>query len=278
MLQHPFGKFIKKYLLLFSALGVVIALTFVVLVIPSTLWYKQKMRTLWNTSYRNPSLMYYFDRDDPDMAMWVGDYYFNGGAYNLARAQASYERALALDPGIEWVHYELARIEFVQGDLTAATQNLEIELQEYPQNLRTLYVRGLVDLAENSPAAAEADFARFVAWAPTEWAGYNDLAFTLAQEGQYTQSEAEVDQAFKNVPGANTNPWLWNSLGLAQLNELHYTQAQASFTKALTLAQQLTPTQWVRAYPGNDPTAADQSLGAFRTAVENNLSKAKSGI
>jgi tetratricopeptide (TPR) repeat protein len=272
------GKNLRKRCGTLTVFGMCILLVLTVFIIPSTSWYKTELRAQWNTARRNPLLMYYINRDDPDMAMWVGDYYFNGGAYDLPRAQASYEKALALDPHIEWTHYELARIEFVDGDFTTATQNLDTELQEYPQNLRPLYIRGLVDLGENNPAAAELDFTRFVAWAPTEWAGYNDLAYTLAEEGKYAQSAATIEQALKNVPNASTNPWLWNSLGLAQLNEVDYTQAQNSFSKALVLARQLTPVQWVRAYPGDGPAAAVQSINNFQTAIQNNLTTAQLAI
>ena len=119
-------------------------------------------------------------------------------------------------------HYQLARIAFVRSDFDTALREINAELAANPENLRSLYVRGLIygyrgllgDLA-----LAESDFTRFTEWAPSEWAGYNDLAWILAKEGKYQEIETVMARALKNVPGGTENPWLWNMLGVARLNE-----------------------------------------------------------
>ncbi len=235
--------------------------------------YKWVVRGLWLEQH--PTLVYYLNRDDSDLAAKIGHYYFNGGDYDLGRAAASYRLALALSPNMPLAHYQLARIDFVQGRLDDALREINAELALRPQYLRSLYVRGLIDINRHDLPSAEADFRGFVAWAPTEWAGYNDLAYVLGEELNSAESEQVVKQAFAAVPGATANAWLWNSLGLAQLNELHYTEAIKSFIQAQLLAQSMTVDDWSRAYPGNSPAAASASLDAFRQAIDANIAAAQ---
>jgi len=115
---------------------------------------------------------------DSDISMQLGNYYFNGGAYDLDKAETAFKKALLDNPKVLWGHYQLSRIYLVRGDFKNALKEAEKELEANPGNLRIFYVRGIVygyrgwdgDLEK-----AEADFRDFVEWAPKEWAGYNDL-------------------------------------------------------------------------------------------------------
>lgn len=256
-------------------LGALCILLVIFFALPKIGMYKKAVTALWGAQH--PALAYYLNRDDAGLAMRVGDYYFGGGAYDLGKAEHSYRLALELKPGILWGNYQLGRIYFVEGKLDSAIQEINAELVANPTNLRSLYVRALIEDAQRNLPAAEADFTRFIAWAPTEWAGYNDLSFVLAEEWKFSQAEQVIAQAMKQVPGAAGNPWLWNSLGLAQLNELHYTEAQASFAQAQKSAQAMTPEVWHHAYPGNDPAASSASIEAFKKAIAANLETAQKG-
>jgi len=77
--------------------------------------------------------------------------------------------------------------------------------------------------------------------------------------------------AQKNVADAEKNPWLWNALGVAQLNLKEYQQAKISFGEAKKSAEKLTSDDWRRAYPGNDPQSAESGLTAFREAIAANI-------
>jgi len=81
--------------------------------------------------------------------------------------------------------------------------------------------------------------------------------------------------AFENVPSGKENPWLWNSLGVAELNLKKYPSAADSFKKAKELAEKLTINDWARAYPGNNPASAEEGLSAFIAAIEENLRRAE---
>ncbi len=230
---------------------------------------------LWKWGY--PSAAYYFNYTNKQVAFEEGEYYFLTRAYDLDRAAKAYQLVLSLDPQTPLVHYQLARIYLVQGDFARATHEINTELAINPYHLRSLYVRGLIEMSQANFAAAEKDFRDFVAWAPTEWGGYNDLAYVLAKEVKYKESEAVIREAMQKVPNAKEVPWLWNSLGLAQLNQFHYGEARDSFKKALDLANTMTLGEWRRAYSANDPAGDMQSIEAFQKAIAANLETAQAG-
>ena len=234
--------------------------------------------------YRTPQVAILLDRSDVKLAMFIGNYYFNGviggGEYNLAIAQKAYQKAVSINPKILWGHYQLARIYFVKGDYHMALEEITKELEANPENLRSLYVRGLIYGYRNSHddlELAENDFRRFTYWAPSEWAGYNDLAWILSKEGKYAEAERELERAFENISEGNKNPWLLTALGVARLNLKKYSRAVDSFKKAKELAEKLTIEEWQRSYPGNDPATSSDGLSAFLQAIDENLRRAEGG-
>jgi len=214
------------------------------------------------------------EKIDPKLEMETGNYYFNNGAYDLEKAEEAFRRALKADPKILWGHYQLARIYFVKGEKELALEEINKELEANPANLRSLYVRGLIYGYMSNLTRAEADFSRFVRWAPKEWAGYNDLAWILAKEGKYADAEKVAGEGIKEAIGGEENAWLWNSLGVAQLNLKKYNDAEKSFRKALKLARNMTENEWARAYPGNNPEESARGLDAFKIAVQANFNTA----
>ena len=210
---------------------------------------------------------------DAGFLMRQGNYYFNGGAYDLEKAGRAFQRAVRIEPGILWGHYQLARIYFVKGDSAKAIEEINLELKYNPENLRSLYVRGLIYGFGKNFTEAEEDFRRFTLWAPKEWAGYNDLAWILVSRGKYEETKNVLTSALAKVPRAESNPWLLNSLGVAQLNLKENKEARISFEKAKQLLGVMTLEEWRRAYPGNDPMVAEGGLRAFLEAVEENLQR-----
>lgn len=213
-------------------------------------------------------------------AMARGAYYFNNGAYDLVKAEQAYKIAVFLKPKILWGHYQLARIYFVKGEKEMALAEINKELEANPQNQRSYYVRGLIYGYWPDLARAEEDFRRFTLWAPSEWAGYNDLAWILAKEGKYAEVEADIQNAMTKVQNANQNPWLLNSLGVAELNLKKYKEAVKTFKIVQKLAENLSLKEWQRAYPGNNPAESAKGFEAFKRAIEANLMTAvdKGGI
>lgn len=231
--------------------------------------------------YHWPKTALLINRSDADLAIYIGNYYFNGvvgnNEYNPDISQRAYKKAISINPKILWGHYQLARIYFVKGNFDKAIEEINKELEYNPENLRSLYVRGLIFGYRGNLNNAEEDFRRFTQWSPKEWAGYNDLAWILAKQGKYKEAEKIIKEAMKEVFAADVNSWLWNALGVAQLNLKKYAEAKISFEKALALAQKLTESDWHHSYPGNDPATSGEGLSAFLKAINENLKRAKEG-
>lgn len=237
-------------------------------------------RYLWH-QWQEPYLAIALARSDAPLLMEIGNYYYGtviaGNAkpqYNPVLTERAFAKAVAIEPGILWGHYSLARIAFVRGDFNTALKEINAELAANPENLRALYIRGLIYGYRKLPGdlyLAERDFTRFTEWAPSEWAGWNDLAWILAKEGKYREMKAVAERAFTRVPEAEANPWLWNSLGVARLNLGDMSGAKVAFERALEYGSRLTLTDWRRAYSGNSPANDQSGLGAFIAGLEKNL-------
>ncbi|MFZ1075610.1 MAG: hypothetical protein WAN50_04525 [Minisyncoccia bacterium] len=246
-------------------------------------------RFVWDR-YQQGNLALTLDRSDAPLAFEIGSYYFGNQAmigisdarpYDLQTAARAFKEASAIAPTQPLAHYMLARIEFINSDFDAALDDLNAELALYPENKRTLYMRGLAYTYRGSPgdyAKAESDFRAFVAWAPTEWAGYNDLAFVLAKDKKYAEAVPVIQEGIARANGGATNPWLWDLLGVMQLNLNQPASALKSFLKAESLASMLTDTDWQRAYPGNNPSIAQSGLTAMQTGIEKNIVAARDAL
>ncbi|MBI2023833.1 hypothetical protein HYT00_00325 [Candidatus Giovannonibacteria bacterium] len=206
--------------------------------------------------------------------MQIGNFYFNGGAYDLDIAEKGFKKALEIDSKILWGHYQMARVYFVKGERARALDEINKEFEAVPQNFRAYYVRALIHAYDKNFSESEMDFRSFLVWAPKEWAGYNDLAWVLAEQKKYKKAKEVLETAFREVQQANQNPWLWNSLGVTQLNLKEYGSAVTSFNRAQKYASKLTLMEWARAYPGNNPNELESGLAVFRAAINENLERA----
>jgi tetratricopeptide (TPR) repeat protein len=239
----------------------------------------QLARIAWE-NYQNPMAASVLASSDVELLMQLGNYYFGGGEYDLGKAFAIYTKAVELDPKVFWGEYQIARINFVRSDFEEALSSINREIDNHPTNLRALYIRGLIYAYRGKTGDLEqaiSDFERFVEWAPQEWAGYNDLAWLYSTVGKYDSAHVVMERAFLKVPEAADNPWLWNSLGLAELNLKKYSKAAEAFEEAQRLAANLSIDDWRKSYSGNDPRYDERGVEAFREAISKNLLKAKAG-
>ena len=226
-------------------------------------------RFIWRTTSNAP-LSLFLDRTDRALALQIGDIYFNGGAYDPGLASAAYQKTLHIDPSAPSAHYQLGRLYFLAADFAQARQELRTELTLHPADQRAYYMLGLVDAYQQHYADAEKDFAAFTAWTPKEWAGYNDYLWVLSLDGKYSDGTRVATIAFEVVPNAAQNPWLLNARGVIEMNTGAYAKAAESFDQAASLADTLTPEQWRRAYPGNDPSNAEHDLKLFKQTIAGN--------
>lgn len=248
-----------------------------IVIIFSFIYYQNSLANFVWTKFRAPNIAILLDKSDVNLAMQIGNHYFGGGEYDLKKSERAYKKAVKINPKILWGHYQLARIYFVGGEYDKALEEIRREFEANQENLRSLYVRGLIygnrdwkgDLEK-----AEGDFRSFINWAPKEWAGYNDLAWILSKQGKNLEAEKTIFSALKEVHDAEINPWLWNSLGVAELNLKKYKEATLSFKKAKDLAEKITLKEWRSAYPGNNPNTYDNGISNFLRAIDKNLETA----
>lgn len=262
-----------------------IYISLVIVVFFSFILFRDFLARLSWEKFSNPKIAVFFLRTDAETAMLIGNYYFNGvvesGQYNLDIAEQAFQKAVLINSKVLWGYHQLARVYFIKGHYDRAIDAIYKELEHNPENLRALYVRGLIygyRSKEGDLEKAEQDFLRFTKWAPKEWAGYNDLAWVLSKQGEYREAEKTINEALKEALNANDNPWLWNSLGVAQLNLRKYQAAVDSFKKASKLAAKITQEEWRASYPGNNPATADDGLSAFLKAIEKNSETARNGV
>src|SRR3989344_3285610 len=212
--------------------------------------------------------VFYLRPDDPQLFFAMGNRYFGGGAYDVDRAQGYFEKSLEIDPKIAGAHYQLARIYFIRGDFYTALNEINKEIELYPDFKRSYYVRGLIYGYAKQPDKATADFKEFLKWKPESWAGHNDLAWVYFMKGDYKNSAETAREGLVSSPN---NVWLLNSLGVALLNEGKLTEAKEALTKAQTAAEAMTLADWGKSYPGNNPSVYGDGLDAMRASIKRNL-------
>src|SRR3989344_6475467 len=147
-------------------------------------------RVAWK-KFNNPKLAVFLVRSDEKLAMDLGNYYFNGGAYDLNLAEKSFKKAVKIDIKVSFGHYQLARVHFMRSEFDKALKEIDEAMKVNPGNVKSFYVRGLIYNYRDKPgdlALAEEDFKRFTVWVPKDWGGYNDLAHVLSRQKKYKEA------------------------------------------------------------------------------------------
>jgi len=207
-------------------------------------------------------------------AISSGNYYFNGGAYDLEKAEFWTRAALFLDPKPTYnIHYQLARIYFSKNEYPKALKEINTQLAANPSNQRAYYVRGLINGFLGNFNEAIRDFKKFVVWAPEGWAGYNDLSWAYYEAGQFKEAKEIAQRGLEKFP---ENTWLLNGLGAAEQGLKNYSEAEIWFKKAREAVKDLTVEEWRKAYLGDNPAASQASLQKFKDEIKYNLSLAVS--
>lgn len=257
--------------------GALVLVAVIVAGLASLFWYTQPndaaARAAWHERGDIPRALALIEHDAP-LAREIGDWHFELPEYDLAIAKRAYHKAVAVDPNIEFANYQLGRIYFVEGNYQTALTHINRELEINPDNRRSLYVRGLIYSYRGYPGDLEQaarDFQRFVVWAPREWAGYNDLAWVLGKLRRYEEARDVILRGFEWSDDVEDNPWMWNMLGVMQLNLDARDDALESFRRAEASAALLTEHEWRDVYPGNDPRLDARGLEVFREGIRKNI-------
>jgi tetratricopeptide (TPR) repeat protein len=196
------------------------------------------------------------------------------GAYNLKLAEQFLSEAIVLDERLPYVHYQRARIYFVNSQYAKARAEVNKEIEYNPDYARSYYLRGLINGYDGKLEQASEDFTEFITRKPYEWAGYVDHAWVLFQLGDYEG----VRNRMETILETSRNAWLLNAYGVALLNLGENEKALEAFNEAKNLASRMTPEQWGVAYIGNDPRIYTAGLEEMRKNINENIERVNNAL
>lgn len=224
-------------------------------------------QVLWDIT-RTDALLIFLNPRDTSVRFTLAQYYFNHGAYDIAKAKHYYKDMLRLDPNHLLAHYQLGRIYFIEGKFPLAIDHIRTVLRLDPEFEKGYYMYGLISGYSGNMRQAIYGFEEFIKRDDFNWAGYNDLAWVHFQLGDF---EKTLEVAEKGLKKAYNNPWLLNMQGLALMNLSQTKKAHQSFEKALERVSVMAPQDWGIAYPGNDPRIYAEGLKRMQEAIQHNF-------
>ena len=188
---------------------------------------------------------------------------------SIERAQFFFAKAALFDPTLPYLNHELARIEFLKGRFPTALAliNMQIALHG-EQTSNSYYIRGLIEGYAGNYNAAVIDYAHFIEISPLNWAATNDYAWVLLKANNPLQAAAVTGLALNSFPN---NAWLLNTNATALYEIGDVDQALIKVRAAVYESQKLGPSDWLLAYPGNDPRIAASGIAAFKAATLANM-------
>lgn len=207
-----------------------------------------------------------------ERAYTLGEKHFNAtnaNDYDVARAKRYFDIAAAKDPQLPAVYHELARIDFIRGNLVAALAKINFQIQQHGSALpNSYYIRGLIEGYMGEYALAAFDYERYLRHDPANWAAINDYAWVLLQGGRAQDAHEVLEPGLNHFP---ENPWLLNSESIALYRMGFPSDALMAVQKASRLAADVTESDWLQAYPGNDPRAAQEGIQTLRDSIAANM-------
>jgi tetratricopeptide (TPR) repeat protein len=209
------------------------------------------------------------------------EHYFSAEYYDLEKARQYYTASIRANPTanvLQW--YQLARIDFIQGDFESALHNLDKQYEYFGEQVPNInYTYGLVygfrgDLLnrEQDFRLAEKHFLKFLEYMPdSPWARV-DLSWIYFSLREFSNMIAILQPIYDDQ---QNNPWVLNMYGLALLNTGQTQEAVDHLTRANELVAEVEAQEWGEVYPGNSPTDWEIGVAEFRKAVQMNLELAK---
>ena len=223
--------------------------------------------------------LFYFNKNKKEIYLNAGNKFFGGkilgvSAYNVEVAAKLYSLSkettrAAGETDLMWINYQLSRTEFIKGNLYNALIYADKELELYPDNCRTHYIRGLAYGYLEDLDNAIRDFEKFnKICVKNSWAGHNDLAWFWFRKGNMEKVVEVINEVKDIYP---ENPWLMNTYGVALLNQKKYAEAIKYLEIAKTSSDKMSEKSWGTAYPGNNPKIYDEGLSAMHKSISDNL-------
>ncbi len=192
--------------------------------------------------------------------------------HDLQTARYFYTRASHMDPTHVGVHHQLARIEFLSGRYPEALAevNAEIENGTHENLAASYYLRGLIAGYMDDYASAVRDYRTYVSLNPNGWEGRTDLAWVLVKTHAYEEALRVVDDGLVRWPD---NPWLLSMRATILYESGRKKEALEVMRRAQKAVEAITEAEWLRAYPGNHPSAAAVGIETLKKAARDNLAQ-----
>lgn len=210
----------------------------------------------------------------PTFSLTLGNIFFGSikPLYNVKFAQVLFRHAaypiLPIRPPM-YAHYQLSRVYFIQGKLNDALEEARKELEAYPKNIQTYYILGLVNGYMNRTYEAIDAFTYYIDAYPETWAGRNDKAWLQFRLGDIDGALETMQPIITRYP---ETPWVQNTYCALLINKPErHEEAKNVCALAKNLIDKMTPEDWGRAYPGNDPNIYPEGLKAMRSSATENL-------
>lgn len=257
-----------------AKIGIAVVLIFAALGIAVLAFKEQVGKFAWEI-FRLDRVAAFLNSNDAAMHFKMGNFYFNGGAYDLERAKKYFAKTISLDERLPGAHYQLGRIYFLEGKFFSALEEMNKEIELYPEFEKSYYMSGLIAGYQGNFNLAVRSFEKFLTFKPESWAGWNDLAWVYFKKGDY---EKVKEAAENGIAAAGENVWLNTSLGVALLNLEENSRAVAVLNQAKIMAENMTPEEWGMAYPGNNPKNYEDGLRQMLEAIEFNLNLAMNSV
>ncbi len=207
-----------------------------------------------------------------ERAFLYGEKHFNGSDeenYDIARAEALFKKAEAVDPRIPDLKHEMARIEFLKGNFDSAMRYINEQIERYGETLpNSYYIRGLIEGYRGEYDASAEDYARYLVHDPYNWAAQNDRAWVLLKGNRPHDAFDATTQGLLSFP---ENPWLLNTHATALFEIGRIDEARATVARAAKNAMAVSEKDWLTAYPGNDPRIAGTGILTLQDSIAHNM-------
>ena len=255
--------FVKRYRLPVIATGIVGSVVIII-----GLFFVPKFYPFWpNVGLDGVAIS--INRHNPLLLLAIGNSHFGSGrVYDIKKAEKAYIEVIKLNPNLFEPHYQLGRIHFINGKFSSALAEMDTVLHLDPEFKRAYYMTGLINGYKGDLNQAIWGFSEFIKRDDFNWAGYNDLAWIYFKKGDYQEMK---ETAEKGLEQAYHNPWLSNIYGTALMNLGDTEKARENFHIALDEIEKMTPEDWGRAYPGNNPAIYATGLEETKNVIRHNL-------
>lgn len=139
-------------------------------------------------------------KPDPALLVYRGEAELALKAF--AKAKASFEQALALEPTRSDALIGMARQAMLQNDTEAGNRYADLAVEKNPNNVDALMFKGALLRAQNKPADALAQYDKVLALRPQHRSAHIEKANVELGMAKFEAAQADLDAAGKITPGS----------------------------------------------------------------------------